>query len=64
MRLKQLFKAVCHKKTQISLGHRESTPQFENQIMAWLYARSITRSTTYQKAPFCQPELAHGKLVM
>ena len=22
------------------------------------------RSTMYQKAPFCQPELAHGKLVL
>ena len=29
--------------------------------MAWVYVRSITRSTMYQKTPFCQPELAYGK---
>ena len=32
---------------------RESPPQFENQIMPLVYRRSITRSTMYQKAPFC-----------
>ena len=32
---------------------RESLPQFENQIMARVYVRKITRSTMYQKAPFC-----------
>ena len=32
---------------------RESPPQFENQIMARVYVRSIMRSTMYQKAPFC-----------
>ena len=32
---------------------RESPPQFENRIMARVYVRSITRSTMYQKAPFC-----------
>ena len=32
---------------------QENPPQFENQIMAWVYIRSITRSTNlYQKAPF------------
>ena len=40
---------------------RESPPQFENRIMARVYVRSITRSTMYQKAPFCWPELAYGK---
>ena len=29
--------------------------------MARVYVRSITRSTMYQKAPFCLPELAYGK---
>ena len=32
---------------------RESLPQFENQIMAWVYVKSIKRSTMYQKASFC-----------
>ena len=32
---------------------RESQPQFENQIMARVYVRSITHSTMYQKASFC-----------
>ena len=32
---------------------RESPPHFENQIMAQVYVRSITRSTLYQKALFC-----------
>ena len=32
---------------------RESPPQFENRIMARVNIRSITRSTMYQKAPFC-----------
>ena len=31
----------------------ESPPQFENRIMAQVYIRIITRSTMYQKAPFC-----------
>ena len=35
------------------LGIRESLSQFENQIMALVFVRSITRSTMYQKAPFC-----------
>ena len=26
---------------------RESLPQFQNRIMAWLYIRNITRSTMY-----------------
>ena len=43
---------------------RESPQQFENQIMARVYVRSITRRTKYQKAPFCEPELAYGKLVL
>ena len=32
---------------------QESLSQFENQIMPRVYIRSITRSTMYQKAPFC-----------
>ena len=32
---------------------QESQPQFENQIMAWVYVRGITCSTMYQKTPFC-----------
>ena len=32
---------------------RESPSQFKNRIMAQVYVRSITRSTMYQKAPFC-----------
>ena len=40
---------------------RESSPQFENRIMARVYVRSITRSIMYQKAPVCLPELAYGK---
>ena len=28
----------------------ESPPQFENRMMAWVYVRSITRSTMYQKS--------------
>ena len=32
---------------------QESPPQFQNQFMAWVYVRSITHSTMYQKAPFC-----------
>ena len=32
---------------------RESPPQVENRIMAWVYVRRIRRSTMYQKAPFC-----------
>ena len=32
---------------------QESRPQFQNRIMAPVYVRSITRSTMYQKAPFC-----------
>ena len=31
----------------------ECPPQFDNQIMAQVYVRSITLSTMYQKAPFC-----------
>ena len=31
---------------------RESPPIFENRIMARVYARSITRSTMYQKLHF------------
>ena len=42
----------------------ESPPQFENPIMARVYVRSITRSTLYQEAPFCKPELAYGNLVL
>ena len=33
------------------LSIRESPPQFENRIMAWVYVRSISRSAIYQKAP-------------
>ena len=43
---------------------RESPPQFENQIMAWVYVSSITRSTMYQKAPFYLQEMAHRKLAL
>ena len=43
---------------------QESQPQFENQIMARVYVRRITRSTMYQKAPLCKPELTYGKLVL
>ena len=43
---------------------QESPPQFENRIMARVYIRNITRSTMFQKAPFCLPELAFGKLVL
>ena len=32
---------------------RESPSQFENRIMPRVYIKSITRSTMYQKAPFC-----------
>ena len=32
---------------------RESPPQFENRIITLVHVRSITRSTMYQKAPFC-----------
>ena len=32
--------------------------------MARVYVRSITRSTMYQNAPFCELELAYGKLVL
>ena len=38
------------------LGIRESPPQIENRIMARVYVRSITRSSMFQKAPFCLPE--------
>ena len=34
-------------------NNRESPPQFENRNMARVYVRSNTRSTMYQKAPFC-----------
>ena len=40
----------------------ESPLQFENRIMARVYVRRITRSTTcpmYQKSPFCLPDLAY-----
>ena len=37
---------------------RESPPQFDNRIRARVYVRRITRSTMYQKAPFCLPGLA------
>ena len=37
---------------------RENPPQFENPIMARVYVRSIMRSTMYQEAPFCSPEMA------
>ena len=43
---------------------RESLPQFENQIMARVYVRSIMRSTMYQKAPFCSPEMEQQKLFL
>ena len=29
-----------------------------------VYVRSIMRSTLYQKAPFCSPEMAQSKLVL
>ena len=41
-----------HEYTQL-MFIRRSPPQFENRIMARVYVRSIMRSTTYQKAPFC-----------
>ena len=31
---------------------RESPPQFENRNMAWVFVRSITGSTMYQRDPF------------
>ena len=37
---------------------RESPSQFENRIMPRGYVRRMTRSTMYQKAPFCSPEMA------
>ena len=37
---------------------RESPPQFQNRTMARVSIRSIMRSTMYQKAPFCSPEMA------
>ena len=43
---------------------RESPPQIDNRIMAPVHVRSITRSTIYQNAPSCSPELAYGKLVL
>ena len=50
---------------KVGLNHSESPPQLENQIMARVYVRSITRSTMYQKAPFCdERELAYGKIVL
>ena len=39
---------------------QESPSQFENRIMPRVYVRRITRSTMYQKAPFCKPELVYG----
>ena len=44
--------------SSIFQAFRESPPKFENQTMARLYVRSIMRSTMYQKAPFCLPEMA------
>ena len=32
---------------------RESPSQFKNRILPRVYIRSMTRSTMYQKAPFC-----------
>ena len=43
---------------------RESPPQFENPIMAPVYVNRIMRSTMYQKAPFCLPEMVQWKLVV
>ena len=53
-----LFRALSSedKVSYLSIQHsiiRESPPKFENRIMAKVYVRSITRSTMYQKAPFC-----------
>ena len=40
------------------LFNREGPAQFENRIKPRVYIRHITRSTMYEKAPFCWPELA------
>ena len=40
---------------------RKCASQFKIGSMARVYVMSITRSTMYQKAPFCQLELAYGK---
>ena len=38
----------------VTCGHnRESPAQFENQIKSRMYVRRISRSTMYEKAPFC-----------
>ena len=34
-------------------SNRESPPQFENRIKPRVYVRRITRSTMYEKSPFC-----------
>ena len=52
--LKSRISAYKNQGFAIYMRHiQESPPQFENQIMAQVYIRSITRSTMYQKAPFC-----------
>ena len=33
--------------------NRESLAQFDNLIKHWVYVRRITRTTMYEKAPFC-----------
>ena len=33
--------------------HRETSEQFENRIKPRVYVRRITRSTMYEKGPFC-----------
>ena len=53
-----MFRSVSSQSINLPTSHiiiriRESPPELENQIMARVYERSITRSTVYQQAPFC-----------
>ena len=43
--------------------NRESQAQFEDRTkpQVYVHVRRITRSTMYEKAPLCKPELALGK---
>ena len=50
----KLMAVIMHSLCSIPKG----PPQFENQIMAWVYVRSIMPSTMYQKASFCSPGMA------
>ena len=60
--MSKLFAKAMRRRPKLPLAGkefiRESLSQFENGITPRVYIRSITLSTMYQTAIFCEPELS------